>query len=135
MLLENFPKPKNARGLIIVSDKKISGVKFADSKFKPDVIIVDDGFQLQRLFRDLDIVMELRERGSSAGNMREPLKYQRLMLRIQPQIQETINYFHKNYTNVVDLNMKLKVSSTSKRGNAPSLKALFILWNRRPCFV
>lgn len=114
MLLENFPKPKNTKGLIIVSDKKISGVKFADSKFKPDVIIVDDGFQLQKLFRDLDIVMVNPYESKlllPAGNMREPFKnIKRAHVAVfNHKFRETINYFHKkNYTNVVDIKYEIE---------------------------
>jgi tetraacyldisaccharide 4'-kinase len=60
MILEDFmdePSLKKGKGLLIVSDSKRSGVKLADSKFKPDLIILDDGFQHRRILRDVDIVL------------------------------------------------------------------------------
>jgi len=60
MILEDFidePSLKKGTGLLIVSDNKRSGAKLADSKFKPDLILLDDGFQHRRIIRDLDIVL------------------------------------------------------------------------------
>jgi len=76
ILLENL-LPKNAKGLIIVSDDKTKTAKFANSKFKPEIIIIDDGFQHRKLYRDIDIVIinpNSDEHLMPAGNLREPLK-------------------------------------------------------------
>ncbi len=77
MLLENIPKTESGRGLLVASDNKVRGAKFADIKFTPDLVIIDDGFQLRMLERDLDIVMvnpyEKRHL-LPAGNLREPFK-------------------------------------------------------------
>ena len=75
LMLENLNNIPDGKGLLIVSDKKSSGAKFADAKFHPDVIIVDDGFQHRKLDRDLDIVIISESENHMllpAGNMREP---------------------------------------------------------------
>lgn len=77
MLLENLNNYKGeAKCLLIVCDKKSSAAKFANSKFKPDVILLDDGFQHRKIARDLDIVIISESKRNSlipAGRMREPL--------------------------------------------------------------
>lgn len=75
LLLENLNNIKNGRGLLIVCDNKTSAAKFADTKYKPDVIIVDDGFQHRKLDRNLDIVIVSESKNNHvipAGDMREP---------------------------------------------------------------
>lgn len=77
MLLENFKGMTGGKGLLIVSDNKTTGAKFAYKKFKPDIMIIDDGFQHRKLYRDLDIVMVDRNTKSfmlPAGMLREPMK-------------------------------------------------------------
>jgi tetraacyldisaccharide 4'-kinase len=77
MLLENFEDITEGRGLLIVSDNKTTGAKFAYKKFKPDIMIIDDGFQHRKLFRDLDIVVIDKNTNGlllPAGNLREPMK-------------------------------------------------------------
>lgn len=77
MLLENFKGMTEGKGLLIVSDNKTTGAKFTYKKFKPDIIIIDDGFQHRKLFRDLDIVViDKNTKGMvlPAGNLREPMK-------------------------------------------------------------
>ncbi|MCC6866741.1 MAG: tetraacyldisaccharide 4'-kinase [Ignavibacteria bacterium] len=77
MLLENLSSKGYKGGLIVVGDDKTKAAKFAAAKFKPDVIIIDDGFQHRKLFRDLDIVLlnpESDKHLIPAGNLREPLK-------------------------------------------------------------
>src|SRR5205085_11298512 len=72
-LLENL-KDVNNRGIIVVGDDKSKSAKFADTKFQPDIIIIDDGFQHRKIYRDLDIVVvnERKDMMLPAGNMREP---------------------------------------------------------------
>jgi tetraacyldisaccharide 4'-kinase len=75
MLLDNFRDLEPGKGLLVVSDNKTTGAKLASSKFKPDLLIIDDGFQHRTLLRDLDIVMlDRNTRGMllPAGNLREP---------------------------------------------------------------
>lgn len=75
MLMENFSNVKKKSGLLIASENKRSGAKLADSKFKPEVIIIDDGFQHRKINRDLDIVIlniAYKGRLLPAGNFREP---------------------------------------------------------------
>jgi len=75
LLLENFNNDHTGKGLLVICDKKSSAAKFADSKFKPDVIIIDDGFQHRKLARQLDIVLLSETKNNfliPAGNYREP---------------------------------------------------------------
>lgn len=111
MLLENLPKSK--KGLLIISDNKISGAKFADNKFKPDVIIIDDGFQLRKLQRDLDIVMVNPNEKKiliPAGNLREPYKNLKRadIIVVNHKFDKNINLLHKgNLKGSVDCIYKL----------------------------
>jgi len=76
LFLENLEN-KNGKGLIVVGDDKSKAAKFANAKFKPEIIIVDDGFQHRKLGRDLDIVIIDGNEGPHlipAGQMREPFK-------------------------------------------------------------
>jgi len=78
LLLENLSdmRIEPGKGLIIVSDDKRSGARLADKKFKPNVIILDDGFQHRAIARNLDILL-LTDRMPRfvlpSGNLREPL--------------------------------------------------------------
>lgn len=77
MLLENLSWAESGLGLLIVGDDKYKSAKFAASKFKPEIILVDDGFQHRKLFRDLDIVIINSDSSKymiPTGNLREPLK-------------------------------------------------------------
>ena len=73
LLLENL-REVNGRGIIVVGDDKSKAAKFADSKFKPDVIVIDDAFQHRNIHRDLDIVIlnDKKDVLLPAGNLREP---------------------------------------------------------------
>jgi tetraacyldisaccharide 4'-kinase len=75
MMLENLAKIETGRGLMVVGDNKTKAAKFASKKFKPEIIIVDDGFQHRKLYRDLDIVILNPDANHTlipAGKMREP---------------------------------------------------------------
>lgn len=103
MLLENLSTFSSGRGLLVVGDDKTKSAKFAAGKFNPEIMIIDDGFQHRKLFRDLDIVI-LSETSSGhmlpAGKLREPLKnYKRADLLV-------IN--NKFETNVINGNKKNK---------------------------
>jgi tetraacyldisaccharide 4'-kinase len=77
VLLENLSKNKNGKGLLIVGDDKTKTAKFADAKFKPQIIIIEDGYQHRKLARDLDIVIINPHHDKyliPAGNLREPMK-------------------------------------------------------------
>src|SRR4030095_7590934 len=68
---------KNGRGLIIVGDNKTKSAKFVNAKFKPEIIIIDDGFQHRKLARDLDIVIlnpDSDKHLIPAGTLREPAR-------------------------------------------------------------
>lgn len=77
MLLENLSNAGYEGGLLVVGDDKTKAAKFAATKFKPEIIIIDDGFQHRKLFRDLDIVIinpDSDKRLIPAGSLREPFK-------------------------------------------------------------
>ena len=60
---------------VVVSENRYEGGLKAVEKLSPDVIILDDGFQHRRLYRDMDILLlkkkDLRDRLLPAGNLRE----------------------------------------------------------------
>lgn len=56
---------------IAVSRRKYKAIEFIDNLKTIDVILVDDGFQHRKLFRDLDIV--LIDQNTFNGYLREPL--------------------------------------------------------------
>lgn len=63
---------------IVVNEKKYKAAQIAEEMFKPDVIIVDDGFQHRRLYRDLDILLVDKDTMRTPyllpkGRLREPL--------------------------------------------------------------
>ncbi len=64
---------------VVVDKVRIRGGLYLVQRFKPDVILLDDGFQHRWLHRDLDIVMIdaqrpiLKEKLLPAGRLREPL--------------------------------------------------------------
>jgi len=64
--------------VIIVDRDRIRGAELAVEQFKASAILLDDGFQHRRLWRDLDIVLIKTPVRSKlllpAGNLREPLK-------------------------------------------------------------
>lgn len=64
---------------VVVSNQKSIAAKYADDRFHPDCIIVDDGFQHRKLYRDLDIVIIDRLTISNhqlipLGILREPIE-------------------------------------------------------------
>ncbi|MCX7877874.1 MAG: tetraacyldisaccharide 4'-kinase, partial [Ignavibacteria bacterium] len=74
-LLENLSS-QESRCLVVTGEDKTKTAKFVCSKFRPDVIIIDDGFQHRKLGRDLDIVLVASEESHHLlpyGRLREPL--------------------------------------------------------------
>ena len=65
---------------VVVDKNRIRSGKYLTNKFHPEIIILDDGFQYRKLFRDIDIVLvnsnisKFRNRIFSFGNFREPWK-------------------------------------------------------------
>lgn len=64
---------------VIAHESKSEAAKSMAEKFKPDVILVDDGFQHRNLYRDLDIVLIDRETVENPhlmpeGRLREPIE-------------------------------------------------------------
>ncbi len=62
---------------VVVAERRYEGALLAIKEIKPDLIILDDGFQHRSLFRDLDIVLlrkrDLTDRLLPFGRLREPL--------------------------------------------------------------
>lgn len=71
---------QNTKSVVITSPKRFDGAKLAISKFGCTKIILDDGFQHRKLYRDLDIVLIDSEKGFGnenllpAGPLREGLE-------------------------------------------------------------
>ncbi len=65
---------------IVVDENRIRGGKYLINKFHSKIIILDDGFQHRKLFRDIDIVLvnsnisKFNKRIFSFGNFRESWK-------------------------------------------------------------
>ena len=76
LFLENIESRKG-RCLIIVGEDKTKTANFAVRKFKPEIMIIDDGFQHRKICKDLDILIMDDNEGKfliPAGNLREPKK-------------------------------------------------------------
>ncbi|MFZ0734300.1 MAG: tetraacyldisaccharide 4'-kinase [Candidatus Sulfotelmatobacter sp.] len=63
---------------VIVGESRYDAGKFAESKFGPQLHLLDDGFQHRALARDFDIVLvtpqDAKDRMLPAGRLREPLR-------------------------------------------------------------
>jgi tetraacyldisaccharide 4'-kinase len=63
---------------VVVGEDRYEAGRFAESRFGPQVHLLDDGFQHRGLARDFDIVLvtpdEARDRLLPAGRLREPLR-------------------------------------------------------------
>ncbi len=65
---------------IVVDENRIRGGQYLINNFEPEIIILDDGFQHRKLFRNVDIVLinsnisKFKNRIFSFGNFREPWK-------------------------------------------------------------
>ena len=66
------------KACVVVAEDRYKGGLFAIKEFQPDVIILDDGFQHRKLYRDLNILLikkkDLNDRLLPYGNLREPLR-------------------------------------------------------------
>lgn len=120
MILDDFCDTEPGKGLLVVSGNKTSGAKLVSSKFKPDVIIIDDGFQHRKLQRDLDIVMiDKNTKGFllPAGNLREPksslsraniIIYNQKLDRSNRQVQKKKRYRELNCVYEFDTILNIK---------------------------
>jgi tetraacyldisaccharide 4'-kinase len=112
-----FTRLKNISDNFILASggKKYSTAKITADKYKPDVIIIDDGFQHRKLFRNIDIVLTEPQHSIQdkillpAGNLRETssgLKRASIIIKNnKSQIIETndlisIKYINKGYHDV-----------------------------------
>jgi tetraacyldisaccharide 4'-kinase len=63
---------------VVVGEDRYEAGKFAESRFGPQMHLLDDGFQHRALARDFDIVLvtpgDARDRLLPAGRLREPLR-------------------------------------------------------------
>ncbi|HEV2468109.1 MAG TPA: tetraacyldisaccharide 4'-kinase [Candidatus Sulfotelmatobacter sp.] len=63
---------------VIVGESRYEAGKFAESRFGPQLHLLDDGFQHRALARDFDIVLvtpqDAKDRMLPAGRLREPLR-------------------------------------------------------------
>lgn len=65
---------------VVVDENRIRGGKYLINKFHPEIIILDDGFQHRKIYRDIDIVLvnsnisKINNRIFSFANFREPWK-------------------------------------------------------------
>jgi len=63
---------------VIVGEDRYEAGRFAESRFGPQIHLLDDGFQHRGLARDFDIVLvtpdDARDRLLPAGRLREPLR-------------------------------------------------------------
>ena len=65
---------------IVVDENRIRGGKYLINNFHPEIIILDDGFQHRKIFRDIDIVLvnsnisKIANRIFGFGTFREPWK-------------------------------------------------------------
>jgi len=57
---------------IVVDEDRTRGGRFLVNKFKPDIILLDDGFQHRKLRRDIDIVLLDASSSSRFNYWREP---------------------------------------------------------------
>ena len=62
---------------VVVDEDRCRGASFAPERLKPDLIILDDGFQHRRIHRDLNILLlkkrDFYDRLLPFGRLREPL--------------------------------------------------------------
>ncbi len=63
---------------VVVGEKRYAAGSFAESRFGPQLHLLDDGFQHRQLARDFDIVLatpeDARDRLLPAGRLREPVR-------------------------------------------------------------
>ncbi len=63
---------------VVVGEDRYEAGRFAETRFGPQIHVLDDGFQHRRLSRDFDIVLvtpeDARDRLLPAGRLREPLQ-------------------------------------------------------------
>jgi tetraacyldisaccharide 4'-kinase len=69
---------RKLRAPVVVGEDRYEAGRFAESRFGPQIHLLDDGFQHRGLARDFDIVLltpeDARDRLLPAGRLREPLR-------------------------------------------------------------
>lgn len=64
MMAVNCPE-----AVVITGKERFRSYEYAEKKFKPDIYLLDDGFQHRRMKRDIDIVLLDHKRPASTGWM------------------------------------------------------------------
>ncbi|NPB06789.1 MAG: tetraacyldisaccharide 4'-kinase [Aquificae bacterium] len=66
-----------SKASVVVAESRCKGLELALRELKPELVLLDDGFQHRKTARDLDLVLlkksDLKERLLPAGRLREPL--------------------------------------------------------------
>ena len=113
---------------IVVDENRYRGGLFLVDKFKPDVIILDDGFQHRSLERDIDIVLlnSHDEQGDYKlipyGKLREPIKHLKradILILTKTNITSPSSYLIKMSEKLSLLTIKSQIqpSNTLYNGN------------------
>ncbi|MFN3871088.1 MAG: tetraacyldisaccharide 4'-kinase, partial [Aquificaceae bacterium] len=65
------------RASVVVDENRCRGALFAINRLKPDLIVLDDGFQHRKIHRHIDLLLlkkrDLKDRLLPFGRLREPL--------------------------------------------------------------
>ena len=127
---------------IVVDENRYRGGLFLVDKFKPDVIILDDGFQHRSLDRNIDIVLlnsqDEREdyKLIPYGKLREPIKHLKradILVFTKTNITNPIPYLIKvsEKLSLPTIKSHIKASNTLYNGN----KSVLVNKNRRTIAV
>jgi len=127
---------------IVVDENRYRGGLFLVDKFKPDVIILDDGFQHRSLDRNIDIVLlnsqDEREdyKLIPYGKLREPIKHLKradILVFTKTNITNPIPYLIKvsEKLSLPTIKSHIKASNTLYNGN----KSVLVNKNRRTLAV
>lgn len=113
---EPFWLAQNTKGAFVITSKnRYKAGKYAVAKFGVDVIILDDGFQHRKLYRDLDIVLMDSVKGFGnenllpAGPLREGAE---ALKRINKLVVVNKNFKHDNAEKMAKImGKRLKINS------------------------
>lgn len=99
---------------IIASEKKYKAAIEAERIFKPDIIIIDDGFQHRKLYRNMDIVILDKDTISNPnliplGRLREPISSIRRANIVVLSEFTNLDKKIKDLTNPKTITIKIKV--------------------------
>jgi len=116
---------------IIADDDKSKAAKSMEQKFAPDLIIVDDGFQHRKLYRDIDIILLDRDTIENPkllpeGRLREPLSsIQRADVIVLTGTIELPNELKELVSNQIIIKVKqIKANPYYLNGKEPNFNSL-----------